>query len=83
MTQCNGPDARWTLSFYQDKGGYREIKVIAGPCLVGNSKIEVVPATELERLRNLLRRSYGAHLSIPGNDAAVIEDLRREFGGTQ
>ena len=33
----------WTLSFYQAKGGVREITVVDGPCLAGNSTIEVVP----------------------------------------
>jgi hypothetical protein len=50
------PGNRWTLSFYQDRGGVREITVRNGPCLVGGSTIEVVPAAEVERLREALRR---------------------------
>jgi hypothetical protein len=37
-------ERRWTLSFYQAKGGVRKITVVDGPCLTGNTTIEVVPA---------------------------------------
>lgn len=67
---------RWTLSFYQAKGGVREITVADGPCLTGNTTVEVVPASHLEGVVEALSRIEGVYTrTMPGPRDALRDQV--------
>lgn len=79
----NDPDApRWTLSFDQDKGGYREIRVVDGPCLVGNSQIEVIAVDAL--LTDEAERAAEAYLlTAYGDKGPTTIETRAAWAATR